>query len=155
MAPASDRFVYCAPGAVSSMRMDGIAVLLDVPELAEERFQTAEGRMANYEEFVDLFVPPFQKRTAQEWFERAEAMHMTFALVQTVEDLFACPHLDAREFWRTTEAADGAPIRIPGRPFRSVGGPEPVTRPAPATPGADTEEVLVEWLSPINQGAPS
>ncbi len=129
MVPASDRFVYCAPGAVSSMRMDGIAVLLDVPQLAEERFQTAEGRMENYDEFVELFVPPFQNRTAQEWFERAEAMHMTFALVQTLDELFDCPHLNAREFWRETSFA-GQPIRIPDRPFRSVGGAQPSTRPA-------------------------
>ena len=88
MVPASDRFVYCAPGAVSSMRMDGVAQLLDEPRLAEERFQTAEGRMENYDEFVSLFVPPFKRKTAQEWFEGAEAMHMTFALVQTVDDLF-------------------------------------------------------------------
>ncbi len=152
MVPASDRFVYCAPGAVASMRMDGIAVLLDEPRLAEERFQTAEGRMAHYEEFVELFVPPFQSRTAQEWFERAEAMHMTFALVQTVEDLFGCPHLAAREFWRPAQAGS-VPIQIVGRPFRSVGGPEPASRPAPATPGSDTREVLAEWLGQTNEGA--
>jgi crotonobetainyl-CoA:carnitine CoA-transferase CaiB-like acyl-CoA transferase len=132
--------------------MDGIAVLLDEPRLAEERFQTAEGRMAHYEEFVELFVPPFQSRTAQEWFERAEAMHMTFALVQTVEDLFGCPHLAAREFWRPAQAGS-VPIQIVGRPFRSVGGPEPASRPAPATPGSDTREVLAEWLGQTNEGA--
>ena len=152
MVPASDRFVYCAPGAVSSMRMDGIAVLLDEPRLGEERFQTAEGRMANYDEFVELFVPPFRNRTAQEWFERAEAMHMTFALVQTLDELFDCPHLNAREFWRETSFA-GQPIRIPDRPFQSVGGAQPSTRPAPSTPGLDTTEVLEEWLSLKQEGA--
>ncbi|MGE0600815.1 MAG: CoA transferase [Dehalococcoidia bacterium] len=152
MVPASDRFVYCAPGAVSSMRMDGIAVLLDEPKLAEERFQTAEGRMDNYDEFVELFVPPFRNRTAQEWFERAEAMHMTFALVQTLDELFDCPHLNARDFWRETTFA-GQVIRLPDRPFRSVGGQQPNTRPAPSAPGVDTAEVLEEWLSPTQQGA--
>ena len=100
MVPAQDRFVYCAPGAVAAMRMDGIAELLSEPRLAEERFQTAEGRMQNWDEFVALFVPPFRTRTAQEWFERAEAMHMTFALVQTVDDLFVCPQLGARGLLR-------------------------------------------------------
>lgn len=146
MVPARDRFVYCAPGAVSTMRMDGIAVLLEEPRLAEERFQTAEGRMKNYAEFVDLFVPPFRNRTAQEWFERAEAMHMTFALVQTLDDLFECPHLNAREFWRETSFA-GQSVQIPDRPFKSVGGAQPSTRPAPSAPGVDTADVLEEWLS--------
>ena len=96
MVPASDGFVCTVrwPGAVATMRMDGIAVLLDEPRLAEERFQTAEGRMQNYDEFVSLFVPPFlQRKTAQEWFEAAEAMHMTFALVRLFDDLFNCPQV--------------------------------------------------------------
>ena len=60
MVPAADRFVYCAPGAVAAMRMDGIAELLaEPPRLAEDRFQTAEGRMQNWDEFVALFAPPF------------------------------------------------------------------------------------------------
>jgi crotonobetainyl-CoA:carnitine CoA-transferase CaiB-like acyl-CoA transferase len=147
MVPASDTFVYCAPGAVASMRMDGIATLLDEPRLNEERFQTAEGRMRNYDEFVALFVPPFRTRTAREWFERAEVLHLTFALVQTVDDLFACPQLEARELFRDVEAGDGTTIRIPGRPFRLEGEPTPSTRSAPREPGIDTAEILNDWLN--------
>ncbi len=146
MVPASDRFIYCAPGAVSSMRMDGVAQLLDEPRLAEERFQTAEGRMDNFDEFVSLFVEPFKRKTAQEWFEGAEALHMTFALVQTVDDLFNCPQLQERELLRTTETPGGQQVRMPGRPFRITGGPEPATLPAPAQPGMHTSEVLAEWI---------
>lgn len=146
MVPASDRFVYCAPGAVATMRMDGIAVLLDEPRLADERFQTAESRMANYDEFVELFVPPFKRKTAQEWFEAAEKMHMTFALVQTLDDLFACPQLDARLLLRQVPGPNGETLRMPGRPYRVEGGPEPVVRPAPAKPGIDNDDVLADWL---------
>ena len=121
-------------------------MLLDEPKLAEERFQTAEGRMRNYDEFVELFVPPFKRKTAQEWFEAAEKMHMTFALVQTMDDLFGCPQIAARELLREVEGPGGVPIRIPGRPFRLEGGPEATTRSAPREPGIDTKEVLAEWL---------
>ncbi|MPZ98890.1 MAG: hypothetical protein GEU80_06030 [Dehalococcoidia bacterium] len=146
MVPASDRFVYCAPGAVASVRMDGVAQLLDEPRLAEERFQTAEGRMQNWDEYLELFVPPFQRRTAQEWFEDAERLHLTFALVQTVDDLFACPQLDARRMLREIPGPAGTPVRIPGRPFRLEDGPPEAPRPAPATPGEHTDEVLHDWL---------
>ena len=61
MVPASDRFVYCAPGAVSNVRMEGVAQLIDEPRLAEERFQTAEGRMQHWDEYLELFVPPFER----------------------------------------------------------------------------------------------
>jgi len=147
MVPASDTFVYCAPGAVATMRMDGIARLLGEPRLAEERFQTAEGRMQNYEEFVSLFVPPFRRKTAREWFEAAEALHLTFALVQTIDDLFTCPQLGWRRLLRDVEAPEGRAVRIPGRPFRLEGGPPPATTGAPSSPGADTDAVLAEWLT--------
>jgi crotonobetainyl-CoA:carnitine CoA-transferase CaiB-like acyl-CoA transferase len=146
MVPARDRFVYCAPGAVAAMRMDGIAELLDEPRLAAERFQTAEGRMQNWDEFVALFAPPFRTRTAQEWFERAEAMHMTFALVQTVDDLFACPQLGARGLLRDVPGPGGITLRLPGRPFRTDATPPPQLRPAPPEPGCDTAAVLADWI---------
>lgn len=144
MVPTSDGYVYCAPGAVNSMRMDGIAELLGEPRLAEERFQTAEGRMQHWDEFFGLFVPPFRTKTAHEWFEAAEAMHMTFALVQTVDDLFACPHLEARDFLHELQTAGGT-IRTPLLPYRTTSSEPPAPRPAPAAPGTDTESVLIEW----------
>jgi formyl-CoA transferase len=146
MVPASDGFVYCAPGAVATMRMDGIAILLDEPRLAEPRFQTAEGRMENYDEFLALFVPPFRNKTAQEWFDAAEALHMTFALVQTVDDLFACPQLDAREFLCESRSSQNTALRLPGRPYRTNSEATPPQRTAPSEPGVDTTEVLAEWL---------
>ncbi len=145
MVPASDRFVYCAPGAVGSARMDGVAKLIDEPKLAEERFQTAEGRMQNYDEFLELFVPPFQRQTAQEWFEQAEALHLTFALVQTIDDLFSCPQLAARNMLRKVPGPAGDPVSIPGRPFRLEDGPPAPDRPA-AQAGEHTAEVLQDWL---------
>jgi crotonobetainyl-CoA:carnitine CoA-transferase CaiB-like acyl-CoA transferase len=146
MVPASDRFVYCAPGAVATMDMRGVATLLDEPRLAEERFQTAEGRMQHWDEYLALFVPPFERRPAQEWFEAAERLHLTFALVQTVDDLFACPQLAARRMLRDVPGPGGATVRMPGRPFRLEGGPPEANRPAPAVPGEHTDDVLRDWL---------
>ena len=146
MVPASDRFVYCAPGAVATVDMKGVAKLIGVPVLAEERFQTAQGRMENWDEYLVLFVPPFAARTAREWFEEAEALDLTFALVQTIDDLFACPQLEARSFFREAPGPDGGAVRIPGAPFQVAGGPDVTLRAAPSRPGEQTEEVLGEWL---------
>ena len=144
MVPTSDGYVYCAPGAVNSMRMDGIAVLLDEPRLAEERFQTAEGRMQHWDEFFELFVPPFRNKTAQQWFEAAEAMHMTFALVQTIDDLFSCPQLEDRGFLDRHDTPRGPIVQ----PIRAFGGSAPASAPGPPseTPGQHTERILAEWL---------
>ena len=147
MVRASDGFVYCSPSATAIARMDGIAVLIEEPRLAEDRFQTAEGRMEHWDEFCALFIPPFARRTAREWFERAEVMHMTFALVQTVDDLFQCPQLCERELFLDVPGPRGQRVSIPGRSFRSEGGPPGSARAAPGKPGEHTEEVLREWLA--------
>jgi crotonobetainyl-CoA:carnitine CoA-transferase CaiB-like acyl-CoA transferase len=146
MVPSSDGFVYCAPGAVRNVDMKGIARLTGEARLAEDRFQTSEGRMQNWDEFLELFVPPFAKKTAREWFEEAEALDLTFALVQTIDDLFTCPQLEARGLFREVQGPDGVAVRIPGRPFRLEDGPPGASRPAPSRPGEHTAEVIREWL---------
>ena len=93
MVPTADGFLYCAPGAVMNVAMDGVAKLTGEQRLAEERFSTAEGRMDNWEEYVDLMVGAFSTRPAEHWFLEAERLHLTFALVQFVDDLLNCPQL--------------------------------------------------------------
>lgn len=118
MVETGEGWLYCAPGALAQMRMDGLAQLVDEPRLRDERFQTAEGRMANWDEFVAAFVPAFRRRSAREWFERASEQHMTLALVQRIEDLAACPQLQARQMMRAVPAPGGTVMTVPGRPFR-------------------------------------
>jgi len=144
MVPASDGFVYCAPGALATMRMDGIATLIDEPRLAEERFQTAEGRMQHQEEFLALFVPPFRRRTAQEWFQAAAEAHMTFALVQSIDDLFGCPQMAARQLFVETARPDGTTVRTPGRAYRLEGSAAADLRPV-APRAVSLDEVLADW----------
>jgi crotonobetainyl-CoA:carnitine CoA-transferase CaiB-like acyl-CoA transferase len=145
MVPAADGYIYCAPGAVGNLAMDGIARLLEEPRLAEERFQSAEGRMQNWDEYLQLLVPPFAEKTAAEWFAKAEQLHLTFALVQTVDELLQCPQLNNRSFFRSVPGPGGNATPIPGRPFvtDAIG---PAVRAAPQQPGQHTEEVLREWL---------
>jgi len=146
MVPASDGFVYCAPGAVATVDMRGVAQLINEPRLTEDRFQTAEGRMQHYEEYLELFVPPFREKTAQEWFVEAERLHLTFSLVQTIDDLFSCPQIAARKMLRDVPGPDGQPVAMPGRPFRMEGGPPEASHPWPEDPGEHTQQVLAEWL---------
>ncbi len=111
--PTSDGYIYCAPGATASMDMRGIAELISEPRLAEARFQTAEGRKDNYDEFLDLFIPPFRKKTAEQWFAEADRLHLTFSLVRTVDELFSCEQLLTRDIW--TQSDSGA--KIPAHSF--------------------------------------
>tara|TARA_Y100000780_G_scaffold19389_1_gene16485 strand:- start:828 stop:2792 length:1965 start_codon:yes stop_codon:yes gene_type:complete len=96
MVPTRDGHLYCAPGAVMNVPMEGVAKLTGEPRLAEVHFQTAEGRMQNWSEYSELMVNAFSSRSAKEWFAEAENHHLTFALVQSVDDLYECPQLHAR-----------------------------------------------------------
>lgn len=71
---------------------------------------------------------------------------MTFALVQTVDDLFVCPQLGARGLLRDVPGPDGITLRLPGRPFRVDDTPSLELRPAPSEPGCDTAEVVADWI---------
>ena len=97
--------------------MDGIAELINEPRLKDEKFQTAVGRKDNYEEFIDLFVPPFKKRTAKEWFVRADELHLTFSLIRTIDELFSCEQLNERDVWTEIATPRGDSAKIPSAPF--------------------------------------
>ncbi len=118
MVPTSDGFLYCAPGAVMTADMKGVAALLDEPRLAEERFQTAEGRMQHWDDYLELMVSNFKTRPAAVWFEKAAELHLTFALVQMIDEVLKCPQLAERELFRRVELEDGRSVTIPGAPFR-------------------------------------
>ena len=122
MAPALDGFVYCAPGAVATSNMDGLVKLLGDRRLADPRFVTAEGRMDHFAEYRALLREGFAQRSAQDWFERAGELHLTFALVQNVDALLACPQLRARRYF-TTAQSHGVEISMPGLPFRMTSPP--------------------------------
>ena len=113
MVPTRQAYLYCAPGAVMNVPMEGVAMLTGEPRLAEPRFQTAEGRMQNWEEDSELMTNAFRSRSAKEWFDEAEKHHLTFALVQSVDDLYECPQLHARG---TLVESDG--YRFPVGGFR-------------------------------------
>lgn len=118
MAPAAEGFIYCAPGAVFTAPMAPVAELLGDAQLADARFATAEGRMQHWPEYRERMFAGFATRTAKAWFARAEALHLTFALVQNIDELLVCPQLRARQFLvplvvgQQTRVVPGAPFKI-------------------------------------------
>lgn len=144
MATAADGYIYCAPGAVASVSMEGVAKLLDEPRLAEERFQTAEGRMLHWQEYVELMMSHFRTRPRQAWFEAARSLHLTFALVQTVDELLACPQLQSRGFIERLDRPDGV-VRMPAGVMHAE--PRRARAPRHVEPGADTQDVMDSWLT--------
>lgn len=140
----------CADGYIAPMYVPGanvdwdlFAAFLEIPELLDERFATRAGRIENAAALDRLLVARFAERGKYEWFHTAQEWRLTFGVVQTPAELLACPHLEARNFWREVDHPVAGNLRIPARLFHSTEAAEPSMRPAPRL-GQHTAEVLDE-----------
>ncbi|TMC47533.1 MAG: CoA transferase [Chloroflexi bacterium] len=111
----------CADGWIAPMFVPGANVdwelfagFLGLPGLLDERFATRVGRVEHAEELERIISARLRQRTKYEWFHDAQEWRLTFGVVQTPEELLACPHLAARGFWRSVEHPAAGPMRMCG-----------------------------------------
>ena len=131
--PCADGWI--APMFVPTANIDWelFATFLELPELLEERFENRSERIANAAELERLLVARLSQR-GKEW-------RLTFGVVQTPEELLACPQLAARGFWSEVTHSVAGRLRVPGRMVRSPGDAELA---APPRLGEHTAAVLAE-----------
>lgn len=71
-------------------------------------------------ELIDSWVEELTtSMTLLEFFQEGQRRGIPITPVNTVATLAVDPHLDAVDYWRQTELADGTNVRIPGPPFRT------------------------------------
>ena len=134
-----------APCLLRWMLEDGT---VDGAWIAAEDWSTYEVRLLTGKPLVHT-LPAVQDRvrafcaksTKAELFARALAAGATIAPVNSVADVLALDHLDARAYWQPYQLADGRSLRVPGPFVRASRTPIGFARPAPA-PGEHTAEVL-------------
>jgi crotonobetainyl-CoA:carnitine CoA-transferase CaiB-like acyl-CoA transferase len=112
----ADGWVYAGPGAAATADYQRYAAFLNIPEFAEPRFATPQGRMDNWAEHQRLLGAKLREKTAGEWVESAGSARLTFGHVQTTLDLLACPVLAERRFFGVL-AAEGGGVRAPLAPY--------------------------------------
>ncbi len=134
---AKDTFVYAGPGAAANADYQRYSTFLGIPEFAEARFATAEGRMDNWQEHQRLLQPKLRERTAQEWTEAAAEHRLTFGLAQTSLDLLDCPVLNERGFF---EKMDMPRTKIATGTARAPRGPYLVNGERPGVTNAEPGE---------------
>jgi CoA:oxalate CoA-transferase len=126
---SKDGWVYAGPGAAATADYQNFSRFLELPELAEERFATPEGRMANWEEHQRLVLPKLKERMTEEWLERAEEWRLTFGPVETALELLEDDVLNERRFFAEMPMPAGT-ARAPLAPYL-VDGARPDTFAAP------------------------
>lgn len=140
-APMPARDGWIMPSYAGFGEWQSFAAFLGVPELAEERFLTPQGRIRYAEEIDRLAAPRFAERSKHELFHEGQEWRLTFTAVQTAEDIARCPHLGERGFFIEQDHPVAGRVVMPGMvPFAGAVARDPV-RPAPLL-GQHTAEVL-------------
>ncbi|MBT5110471.1 MAG: CoA transferase [Rhodospirillaceae bacterium] len=131
--PTKDGYVCAMPYTDRHWR--ALFELADKAELADDpRFATMPARTSNIDVLYGVLGEILLTRTTAEWLEAFKANDLPAAKMNSVEDLFDDPHLDAVNFFGTEEhPTEGRlkhirpPIRMskskpgPGRPAEHVG----------------------------------
>jgi crotonobetainyl-CoA:carnitine CoA-transferase CaiB-like acyl-CoA transferase len=111
-------------------------------------YATLERRAKQIDVVYGLLAQTLKERTTAEWLALFRELEIPAAPIQTPDDLFDDPHLNAVGLFETVDTKYG-PVRFPGVPTWFSRTPGHVIGFAPEL-GADTDDVLAE-LNPLGE----
>jgi crotonobetainyl-CoA:carnitine CoA-transferase CaiB-like acyl-CoA transferase len=115
-------------------------------QLADDpRFADNDDRVVNRADLTAALDGVMRLRTTAEWVTALEGASVPCGPINTLPQVFADPHVKARNAVETAVRADGTELRLAANPLRMSATP-PRTRAAPPPLGADTEAVLRQLL---------
>ncbi|MBI2887173.1 MAG: CoA transferase [Chloroflexi bacterium] len=132
-------YILPSPGVMGDW--ETYARMLGIPELLEERFSTPGNRAVHADELDDILRPAFKEKAKDEWFHQAQEWRFPFAPVQSAQDIYHCPQLEARGFFVESEHPAAGRVRMPGALVKLSESPRQHRRPAPLL-GQHTAEVI-------------
>ena len=128
--PASDGPIIvnwhtAVPWDVFAIALEAEELILD-PELQPPLSMTANaGRVA------DVIAGSMRNRTRREWLARAKEHRVPAGMVQTLDEVADCEHLEARAHFGSLRLSGGAVGRVPGPPYVLSEGATERTRVVP------------------------
>ena len=110
---------------------------------ADERFATNGARVGNREALIDAMEPVLAARPSQEWLTELERLTIGCGPINTLDQVFADPHVKARDMVINMPhaAVGGRVVPLVANPLRLSETPVSY-RHSPPVLGADTDEVL-------------
>ncbi|MFA7249398.1 MAG: CoA transferase [Dehalococcoidia bacterium] len=116
-----NQIVECADGyivPIAQRDWEMFAAFLEAPALLEDRFLDVTQRFRLGEEVVAIIKEAVANKGRYELFHGAQALELSFGLVQDTADLVACPQLESRNYWAQVQHPEAGELRYPGVPFQ-------------------------------------
>jgi crotonobetainyl-CoA:carnitine CoA-transferase CaiB-like acyl-CoA transferase len=113
--------------------------------LADPRFATNPIRVQNRQLVTDTLTPVMKSKTTAEWIDALEALKIGCGPINTLEQVFADPHVQAREMVVEMAHGSGETVKVIANPVKLSATP-PSYRSAPPVLGEHTEDVLASVL---------
>ncbi len=113
--------------------------------LADPRFATNPIRVQNRQLVTDTLTPVMKSKTTAEWIDALEALKIGCGPINTLEQVFADPHVQAREMVVEMAHGSGETVKVIANPVKLSATP-PSYRSAPPMLGEHTEDVLASVL---------
>tara|TARA_Y100000588_G_scaffold392009_1_gene502456 strand:- start:72 stop:971 length:900 start_codon:yes stop_codon:yes gene_type:complete len=109
----------------------------------DQRFKDLASRVANIDETYEETGKILATKTTQEWMDIFEDSKVPVNVVNSLQDLFTDPHLDAVDFWTIYEHPSEGLLKMPGFPARFSETPASIRRHPPKL-GEHSVEILEE-----------
>jgi crotonobetainyl-CoA:carnitine CoA-transferase CaiB-like acyl-CoA transferase len=131
-------------GATSTRNWEACCEVFSLPELKQDpRFAENHLRHQHRRELISLIEAVTSKRPAQHWVLALERAGVPCGLLQTYDQVFNDPHLNARKFFPDAPHAKLGPVKQIGSPMRLSLTPMRMARAGPLL-GEHSAQVLGE-----------
>ena len=111
--------------------------------IEDERFKDLSSRVKNIDDTYSETGKILATKTTQEWLDIFAETKVPVIVVNSLEDLFHDPHLEAVDFWQSFEHPTEGQLKMPGFPSKFSKTPASIRKHAPKL-GEHSKEVLAE-----------
>lgn len=115
------------------------------PLATDPRFANNDDRVVNRVELTAALSKIMRERTTDAWVSALESASVPCGPINTLDRVYADPHVQTRGSVENVTRSDGAPLRLAANPLRMSATP-PLTHSAPPLLGEHTGPVLTDLL---------
>ena len=111
--------------------------------IEDERFKDLSSRVKNIDDTYSETGKILATKTTQEWLDIFAETKVPVIVVNSLEDLFHDPHLEAVDFWQSYKHPTEGQLKMPGFPSKFSKTPATIRKHAPKL-GEHSKEILAE-----------